>query len=321
MAARSLSHHVPMKTLAPLMQRRTDAVKSASGRPRESMQISSRLLSDILRPIVVKTLRGWFLGRFSYSRYLAGARPGRTALEEFLLTSRAGHCEYFASATVLLLRHAGIPARYTVGYAAHEWSTIEQRWLVRARDAHAWALAWIDGAWVDAVGGQTIAIEAPGTRTTIATVPRGGAEDIDRAVKAANAAFPAWSKTPPRERGRILQKVADAIEARLDELALIIAEETGNAIRTQARPEARMTADIARYFGGLGSELKGETIPLGEHVLSYTRREPIGAIHEVVKIRQRHDAAYGEHCRNRPHFIARGKWRVQDPRCCYDRCS
>jgi hypothetical protein len=98
---------------------------------------------------VVKTLRAFFLGRFSYSRYLGGGRPGRTALEEFLLTSRAGHCEYFASATVLLLRQAGIPARYTVGYAAHEWSTIEQRWLVRSRDAHAWALAWIDGAWVE----------------------------------------------------------------------------------------------------------------------------------------------------------------------------
>ena len=98
---------------------------------------------------VVKTLRAYFLGGFSYSRYLPGMRPGRTALEDFLLTSRAGHCEYFASATVLLLRQAGIPARYTVGYAAHEWSAIERRWLVRARDAHAWATAWIDGAWVE----------------------------------------------------------------------------------------------------------------------------------------------------------------------------
>ena len=98
---------------------------------------------------VVKTLRAYFLGRFSYSRYLIGMRPGRTALEDFLLTSRAGHCEYFASATVLLLRQAGIPARYTVGYSAHEWSAIERRWIVRARDAHAWAMAWIDGAWVE----------------------------------------------------------------------------------------------------------------------------------------------------------------------------
>src|SRR5262249_6898767 len=81
---------------------------------------------------VVRTLRMFFLGRFSYSRYLRGPRPDRTALEDFLLTSRAGHCEYFASATVLLLRSAGIPARYTVGYSAHEWSPIERRWIVRA---------------------------------------------------------------------------------------------------------------------------------------------------------------------------------------------
>jgi betaine-aldehyde dehydrogenase len=140
----------------------------------------------------------------------------------------------------------------------------------------------IDGAWVDAASGQTIAIEAPGTRAAVASVPRGTAEDIGRAVKAATAAFPAWSRVPPRERGRILQKVADAVEARVEELARIIAEETGNAIRTQARPEARLSADILRYFGGLASELKGETIPFGEHVLSYTRREPLGVVGAII---------------------------------------
>jgi hypothetical protein len=98
---------------------------------------------------VVSVLRGHFAGRFGYSRHLPGTRPGRTALEHFLLTARSGHCEYFATATVLLLRQAGIPARYAVGYAAHEWSRVEHRWVVRARDAHAWALAWIDGAWVE----------------------------------------------------------------------------------------------------------------------------------------------------------------------------
>src|SRR5262245_5713260 len=140
----------------------------------------------------------------------------------------------------------------------------------------------IDGAWVDATSGGTIAIEAPGSRGTIAAVPRGNAEDIDRAVKAATAAFPGWSKVAPRERGRLLQKIADAVEARVEELAGIVAEETGNAIRTQARPEAKGAADILRYFGGLASELKGETIPLGEQVLSYTRREPIGVVGAII---------------------------------------
>ncbi len=140
----------------------------------------------------------------------------------------------------------------------------------------------IGGAWVDAASGGTIAVEAPGTRTTIASVPSGAAEDIDGAAKAAAAAFPVWSKVPPRERGRILQRIADSVEARVEELARIIAEETGNAIRTQARPEARLSADILRYFGGLASELKGETIPFGEHVLSYTRREPIGVVGAII---------------------------------------
>jgi len=96
----------------------------------------------------IALLRAHF-ARFQYTRYLSGARPGRTALEDFLLTTRAGHCEYFATATALLLREAGIPARYAVGYAAHEWSRVERRWVVRARDAHAWALAWVDGAWIE----------------------------------------------------------------------------------------------------------------------------------------------------------------------------
>jgi acyl-CoA reductase-like NAD-dependent aldehyde dehydrogenase len=126
----------------------------------------------------------------------------------------------------------------------------------------------IDGSWVDSASGEAISVESPGNRQIIASIPRGSAEDIDRAVQAANRAFARWSSVIPRERGRMLQKIADAVEARVEELARIIAEETGNAIRTQARPEAKGAADIFRYFGGLASELKGETIPLGEHVLS-----------------------------------------------------
>jgi acyl-CoA reductase-like NAD-dependent aldehyde dehydrogenase len=140
----------------------------------------------------------------------------------------------------------------------------------------------IDGAWTDGASGKTIDVENPGNRRVIASIPRGGAEDVNRAVEAATKAFPAWSKVAPRDRGRLLQKIADVMEARAEELARIVAEETGNAIRTQARPEAKGAADIFRYFGGLASELKGETIPLGEHVLSYTRREPIGVVGAII---------------------------------------
>jgi acyl-CoA reductase-like NAD-dependent aldehyde dehydrogenase len=140
----------------------------------------------------------------------------------------------------------------------------------------------IAGAWADSTSGETLDVENPGKRQKIAEIPRGGAPDVDRAVQAATQAFPGWSKTPPRDRGRLLLRVAEALEARGEELARIIALETGNALRTQARPEARLSADIFRYFGGLAGELKGETIPLGEHVLSYTRREPIGVVGAII---------------------------------------
>lgn len=76
--------------------------------------------------------------------------PGsETPLAEFLNTTRRGHCEYFATATTLLLRTAGIPARYATGYAIQDWSTWENAWVVRQRHAHAWARAFVAGRWTD----------------------------------------------------------------------------------------------------------------------------------------------------------------------------
>jgi acyl-CoA reductase-like NAD-dependent aldehyde dehydrogenase len=140
----------------------------------------------------------------------------------------------------------------------------------------------IDGAWVGSESGAVLRVENPARRQPIADIPRGAAGDVDRAVQAAAHAFTAWSKVPPRERGRLLLGIAAALEARSEELARIIALETGNALRTQARPEVLLAADIFRYFGGLAGELKGETIPLGEHVLSYTRREPLGVVGAII---------------------------------------
>ncbi len=140
----------------------------------------------------------------------------------------------------------------------------------------------IGGQWVDSAAGEVLLVEDPAHRKPIAEIPRGRAEDVDRAVKAAAAAYPAWSRVPPRERGKLFLKIADALEARVEELARVIAHETGNALRTQARPEANGTVDMLRYYGGVGGELKGETIPFGEHVLSYTRREPLGVVGAIV---------------------------------------
>ncbi|HEY1300111.1 MAG TPA: aldehyde dehydrogenase family protein [Stellaceae bacterium] len=144
------------------------------------------------------------------------------------------------------------------------------------------ALMLVGGDWVEAAAGETLPVENPARRETIAEIPRGRAADVDRAVAAAKAAFPGWARVAPRERGRILLEIAEALEARAEELARTIALETGNALRTQARGEAKLAADIFRYFGGLGGELKGETIPLGEGVLSYTRREPLGVVGAII---------------------------------------
>ena len=140
----------------------------------------------------------------------------------------------------------------------------------------------IDGSWVDSLSGATLTVENPAKRRPIAEVPRSDAADVNGAVKAASRAFPSWSKVAPRDRGRLLLRIADRMEAQAEELARLIALETGNALRTQARGEARLAADIFRYFGGLAGELKGETIPLGEQVLSYTRREPLGVVGAII---------------------------------------
>ena len=88
-------------------------------------------------------IQRFFSTKFGYTTWLGPDKtPGtnETALARFLLRSRNGHCEYFATATVLLLRQLGIPARYAVGYFVHEGSA--RHYVVRERDAHAWCLVW-----------------------------------------------------------------------------------------------------------------------------------------------------------------------------------
>jgi transglutaminase-like putative cysteine protease len=96
----------------------------------------------------VAGLQRFFATHFAYSLSLASEGQTRS-LVRFLESDRRGHCEYFATATVLLLRQAGIPARYAVGYAVQEYSPLEGQYIARRRDAHAWALAWVNGRWMD----------------------------------------------------------------------------------------------------------------------------------------------------------------------------
>jgi protein-glutamine gamma-glutamyltransferase len=113
-------------------------------------QIANEIELAALAPEqVLATVKQFFADRFDYSTWLDKPAGGRTPLAEFLLATRAGHCEYFASATVLLLRAAGIPARYATGFSAQEWSKLDGAYVVRERHAHAWARAWVNGAWRD----------------------------------------------------------------------------------------------------------------------------------------------------------------------------
>jgi transglutaminase-like putative cysteine protease len=90
------------------------------------------------------------LAGFSYSLWRDAPPPaGMTPLTEFVTQTQRGHCEYFAASAALLLRAAGVPTRYATGYAVMEYSALEEAWIVRARHAHAWTRAWVDGRWVD----------------------------------------------------------------------------------------------------------------------------------------------------------------------------
>lgn len=110
---------------------------------------------------VPSLLSQYFQQNFSYSLDLKGPPDDRLPLTYFLRESRSGHCEYFATATTLLLRAAGIPARYAIGFSVHEFSPLEQKFIVRTRHAHAWALAYINGTWqtLDTTPGDWIAQE------------------------------------------------------------------------------------------------------------------------------------------------------------------
>jgi hypothetical protein len=122
--------------------------------PAEERAVLERIVAELgLRQLApAERLRriGRYLGGFRYSTYRERAVPaGETALGDFLLRTRAGHCEYFATAATLLARAAGVPARYATGFAAIEYSKLEGAYVVRTRHAHAWTRAWTGDRWVD----------------------------------------------------------------------------------------------------------------------------------------------------------------------------
>jgi aldehyde dehydrogenase (NAD+) len=136
----------------------------------------------------------------------------------------------------------------------------------------------IGGNWVDGVARSTIDVIDPFSGKKIAAVAEAQEEDVDRAVEAAERAFPAWSRLAAHERGRLLLKLADRIEADADYLARLESQNTGHPIRDCLSLDVPRTVLCFRYFGGMADKLEGSTIPVDAGFLNYVEREALGVV-------------------------------------------
>ena len=141
---------------------------------------------------------------------------------------------------------------------------------------------FIDGAWVDSASGQTLAVENPANGQVIAQVQASGAEDVDRAANAAAKAFETWQHTTPQDRSLLMLKLADAIEARADELGRLESQNAGKPVGA-AIDEIPVVVDNLRFFAGAGRVLEGKAA--NEYVAGRTsmiRREPVGVVASIA---------------------------------------
>ena len=141
---------------------------------------------------------------------------------------------------------------------------------------------FIDGQFVDAVDGATLDVINPFDGSVLAQVAEAKTADVDLAVAAAARAFPAWSRVPAAQRGALLGKLADAIEAHADELAVLEARDTGHPIRDTRGLDVPRTAATFRYFAGLADKVQGSVIPVDAGFLNYVQRAPLGVVGQVV---------------------------------------
>src|SRR5262245_11825848 len=141
---------------------------------------------------------------------------------------------------------------------------------------------FIGGEFVDAIAGGRIEVINPFDQGKLAEVAEGRAEDIDRAVDAAARAFPAWSRTAPSERGRLLLALAGAIEASGARLAELESRDTGHPIRDSTNLDVPRTVLGFRYFAGMADKIEGSVIPVDPGFLNYVEREPLGVVGQIV---------------------------------------
>ena len=133
----------------------------------------------------------------------------------------------------------------------------------------------IGGKRFGAADGGTIDVLNPSNGKVIGRIPRCTAVDVERAVSAASAAFPAWSQANPLERARCLHALADAVEARAEELSAIDSLDNGSPLHVMRR-DVHAATELLRYFAGLVLHVRGETIPSDHGRLIYSLRQPFG---------------------------------------------
>ncbi|RDD60635.1 aldehyde dehydrogenase family protein [Ferruginivarius sediminum] len=140
----------------------------------------------------------------------------------------------------------------------------------------------IDGSLVPAKSGKTFAVIYPATQEVVGEAALGDADDVAAAVEAAKRAQPAWARRSARERGKLVAECGRALQAHAEELGRLMALESGKALRTESRVEASVVADAFTFYGGLGSELKGESVPFSPDMMTVTTREPIGVVGAII---------------------------------------
>ncbi|HET7229776.1 MAG TPA: aldehyde dehydrogenase family protein [Longimicrobium sp.] len=143
---------------------------------------------------------------------------------------------------------------------------------------------FIGGEWVDAASGKTFDTINPATGDVLTQVAEGGPEDVDRAVAAARRTFDEgkWSGMDARKRGKVLFAIADALEARADELARLETMDNGKPIREARAFDVEGTIECFRYYAGWADKIDGDVIPVPGPFLNYTRREPIGVCGQII---------------------------------------
>ncbi len=142
---------------------------------------------------------------------------------------------------------------------------------------------FIDNQWQDSAEGGTIDALNPANALKVATVAAGTAPDVDKAVKAARRALDKgpWGKMDAADRGRLLYRLADLIVENAEELASLESLNCGKTI-TDSRGDMQSAANFLRYFAGWTDKIEGRTLPVRGEFLSYTLRQPVGVVGQII---------------------------------------